>query len=183
MGPRGGWGVAIAIIGWFCQPSLVQASSVDANAPSDPNPEGNLGGGRSPSHLPGLCNMGQRDRSGRWINDGTGAMVPLTRVCEDFQGVDEAVPEAPDWSATDERFWAAFTAAANEETLSFAAALEPAAVGGYGQAVCASLREGESMNNIRRLQAEGGLPAGFDAAVNVAAIHIYCPDYAAEIGR
>ncbi|NEQ99347.1 MAG: DUF732 domain-containing protein [Cyanothece sp. SIO2G6] len=127
----------------------------------------------------GLCDMGQRDLSGRWIDDGTGEMVPLMDACE----VARQVHEAPELAPEETQFWSAFSAAANEAALSFAASFEPDAVANYGKAVCSSLIGGESMSNIRTIQQQGNLPAAFDAAVNVAAIHAYCPSYAAEIGR
>ncbi|MGK7887867.1 MAG: hypothetical protein AB4042_00935, partial [Leptolyngbyaceae cyanobacterium] len=89
---------------------------------------------------PGLCDLGQRDTSGRWINDGTGEMVPLARACE----VATQVYEDPESLPEETRFWAAFVAAASEEAMTFATASDPDAVVAYGKAVCASLLGGGS---------------------------------------
>jgi Protein of unknown function (DUF732) len=53
----------------------------------------------------------------------------------------------------------------------------------YGETICPLLNEGKTMQQVRQIQVEGGLPASFDAAVNVAAINTYCPQHSPQIGR
>lgn len=80
-------------------------------------------------------------------------------------------------------FWGAFLAVASPEAVDFARSAGRDDVVAYGETICPSLRGGGTMKDIRASQVRGGLPAAFDAAVNVAAINTYCPEYHAQIGR
>ena len=131
------------------------------------------------NYPPGLCYQGQRDISGSWVNDGTGELVPLTALCEVAIQHQETINIPP----IETSFWQAFITAASPEALEFANASEVEDVIAYGQTICPSLHELGTMHELRMTQAEGGLPASFDAAVNVAAIHTYCPEKARSIGR
>jgi len=82
-----------------------------------------------------------------------------------------------------ERFWRAFLDVASPRALEFASRANRQEVANYGATVCVVLNEGSTMQEVRQLQTQGGLPPSFDAAVNVAAINTYCPQYRAEIGR
>lgn len=83
----------------------------------------------------------------------------------------------------DQTFWQTFLTAASPEAIVFAQSVEQEAVLEYGQTICPSLDEGKTMDEVRATQIENGLPADFDAAVNVAAIHAYCPQHETQIGR
>jgi hypothetical protein len=82
-----------------------------------------------------------------------------------------------------EEFWQAFLSVASPNAIEFASKANRQEVANYGATVCVVMDEGASLQEVRQLQLEGGLPASFDAAVNVAAINTYCPEYRAEIGR
>jgi hypothetical protein len=80
-------------------------------------------------------------------------------------------------------FWQAFLAVATPEAVEFARSAGRDDVVAYGATICPTLRDGGTMKDVRTLQLRGGLPAAFDAAVNVAAINTYCPEYQSQIGR
>lgn len=82
-----------------------------------------------------------------------------------------------------EEFWQAFLSVASPNAIEFASKANRQEVANYGATVCVVMDEGASLQEVRQLQLEGGLPASFDAAVNVAAINTYCPEYRGEIGR
>lgn len=82
-----------------------------------------------------------------------------------------------------EEFWRAFLSVASPNAIEFASKANRQEVANYGATVCVVMDEGSSLQEVRQLQLEGGLPASFDAAVNVAAINTYCPEYRGEIGR
>lgn len=131
------------------------------------------------NYPPGLCYQGQNDISGSWVNDGTGQLVPLQTLCEvaiQHQEDTRIPPEETD-------FWQAFRTAASSEAMAFADNAGVENVTTYGRTICPSLVEVGTMGELRSLQARGGLPASFDAAVNVAAIHTYCPEKTSSIGR
>lgn len=131
------------------------------------------------NYPPGLCYQGQRDISGSWVNDGTGQLVPLPSLCEVAIQHRENTRIPPE----DTEFWHAFLTAASPEALEFANTAGVESVTTYGQTICPSLTELGTMNELRMLQVQGGLPASFDAAINVAAIHTYCPGKTRSIGR
>ncbi|MEB3359197.1 MAG: DUF732 domain-containing protein [Synechococcales bacterium] len=136
----------------------------------------------------GLCLLG--DLSGRWVEGASGRMMPLREICE--RSPDE-VPTSPDPSPPDPQagaesstqavFWRAFLMAAGEEAIAFSEALPVADIVAYGTTICPMLDGGYTLQEVRTVQATSDLPAGFDAAVNVAAIHTFCPKYATQIGR
>lgn len=149
-------------------------------AQSSANPSGNDQLQPSPiNYPPGLCYQGQRDLSGSWVNDGTGNLVPLTTLCNVALQHHEPIIIPP----VETEFWQAFVTAASPDALEFANEAEVDDVVAYGQTICPSLNELGTMHELRMAQAEGGLPASFDAAVNVAAIHTYCPEKTRSIGR
>lgn len=131
------------------------------------------------NYPPGLCYQGQQDISGSWVNDGTGTLVPLSTLCELAIQYQETIDMPPVETA----FWQAFVTAASPEALDFASTASVEDVIAYGQTICPSLRDLGTMDELRVVQAQGGLPASFDAAINVAAIHTYCPEKARSIGR
>ncbi|MEM9218396.1 MAG: hypothetical protein AAGD25_29155 [Cyanobacteria bacterium P01_F01_bin.150] len=135
---------------------------------------------QSPNYPPGLCYLGQRDMSGSWVNDGTGKLVRLEDLCQVAIQHHETMM---DIHPVETAFWQAFTVAASPDALGFANDAGVEEVITYGQTICPSLYELGTMDELRVVQAQGGLPASFDAAVNVAAIHTYCPDKARSIGR
>ena len=83
----------------------------------------------------------------------------------------------------DEQFFRIFLEAASPEAIAFSHSVEQAAIIEYGESICPLLQDGLTMDDIRSTQMQAGLPADFDAAVNVSAIHTYCPDYESQIGR
>ncbi|NET50579.1 MAG: hypothetical protein F6K09_18175 [Merismopedia sp. SIO2A8] len=139
------------------------------------------------SDPPGLCYMSERDLSGRWITQGEDGVVPLVTVCQAAFTIQESqTQENGDviiLSPEETTFWQAFTAAASPDAWEFAASLDADAVMVYGETICLSLEQGEPIAEIRAIQSEGNLPPSFDAAVNVAAIHAYCPQFTSVIGR
>ncbi len=148
---------------------------------------------------PGLCAL-RNETSGRWVHDGNGQMVPLREICGDSDAWDAYVssfdeelaaiadnpiaePLTPEQVTPNQEFWLRFRTAASNEALEFARSLELSAVIDYGQTICPLLNDGVTMDEVRDTQVEADLPADFDAAVNVAAIHTYCPQHVTQIGR
>jgi hypothetical protein len=111
------------------------------------------------------------------IDDETGEVRMLADYCPTETATRLSLSEEG------ENFWQAFLSVASPRAIDFAARTNRQEVANYGATVCVVLDEGSSLQEVRRLQIEGGLPPSFDAAVNVAAINTYCPQYRAEIGR
>ena len=145
------------------------------SSPISPNPTHSVG------YVSGLCHLDESSISGRWVNNGTGTLVPLATVC-DAQSPGQTSLEA-NVSMEEATFWRAFVTAASPEALRIATEMEAGAIAAYGQTICTVLQRGTSMDDVRLTQMDGDFPAAFDAAVNVAAIHTYCPEQATEIGR
>ncbi|MGF1498219.1 MAG: DUF732 domain-containing protein [Elainellaceae cyanobacterium] len=135
----------------------------------------------------GLCLLG--DLSGRWVEGASGRMMPLHEVCgrlPNGEGDAAAASEDPAADAADpakSMFWRAFLNAAGEEAIAFAEAIPVEDIVAYGTTICPMLEDGHTLQEVRTVQATSDLPASFDAAVNVAAIHTFCPQYATQIGR
>ena len=170
----------------IAQPSATNQVSGHKQASVSTQDSGNKQDSANPQHQsssinypPGLCYRGERDISGTWVNDGTGQLVPLTTLCEVAIQHQEIMTTA----SAEIPFWQAFVTAASPEALEFANEAGVDDVVAYGQTICPSLHELGSMDELRIFQAQGGLPASFDAAVNVAAIHTYCPEKTRSIGR
>ncbi len=136
-----------------------------------------------PPDFLGIC--GISNYSGRWIIDSSGRLIDLSEVCARrlaAQEAQEAVVVAV--TSTDGNlFWQAFLNVASPEAIAFARNTGQPAVVEYGTTICPLLQTGNSMQDVRAIQLQGGLPPAFDAAVNVAAINTYCPQYQAQIGR
>lgn len=146
---------------------------------------------------PGLCRLGD-EASGRWVQDSSGQLVPLSQICDDpdawadyvtsFDDELAAIDSLPDSTepgmlTPDQEFWLRFRRVASSEALDYAQSLPISDVIDYGQTLCPLLEDSMTMDDVREAQIEAGLPADFDAAVNVAAIHTYCPQHITQIGR
>lgn len=146
------------------------AHAQDAELPLRPEPTG-------------LCVL--NELGGLWVNDEDGQLVQLEDLCQRFQPrqyVNDDVAVAR-LTELEEEFWRSFLNVASREAIAFANQVNYQDVVDYGKTVCASLESGDTMNDVRKVQVEGGLPPAFDAAVNVAAINTYCPEFQFEIGR
>ncbi|MEM9449837.1 MAG: DUF732 domain-containing protein [Cyanobacteria bacterium P01_E01_bin.6] len=132
----------------------------------------------------GLCSM-VSTQPGRWVTDGFAGMLPLDEVCtfQDDVNRDGALSDSQLRARFDEQFWQMFLQAASPEAIAFSQGVEQSAVIEYGRTICPLLNDGITMDDVRTTQRQSGLPADFDAAVNVSAIHIYCPEHDRQIGR
>lgn len=124
----------------------------------------------------GICAIG--NISGRSIVDANGRLLNLTEFCSRQQ-----VPVVVTLEPQDEAFWQTFLSVASPDAVQFSRSIDRQQVIAYAAAVCPILRQGGSLQQVRQVQIQSRLPAAFDAAVNVAAIHTYCPEYQAQIGR
>ncbi|MBD2462898.1 DUF732 domain-containing protein [Oscillatoria sp. FACHB-1407] len=125
---------------------------------------------------PGIC--GQiHGLSGRSVILPSGEFVRLVDYCTTVGTSITAV------SFEGEEFWQAFLIAASPEALRYAESVGRDEVVSYGATICPVLNSGTSMQELREVQAEGDLPVAFDAAVNVAAVNTYCPQYQSQLGR
>jgi hypothetical protein len=115
--------------------------------------------------------------SGRSVVDSSGRMVSLVDYCR----VQVAAADAP--GTEGEAFWQAFVAAASPRALEFAQSVGREKVIAYGSTICPYFQGGGTMQELRRTQSRGSIPVGFEAAVTVAAINTYCPEYRSEVAR
>ncbi len=129
----------------------------------------------------GLCAI--PELGGMWVNDNTGQIVRLEELCQALLPERFISVSMAELSAQEVEFWEAFLNVASPEAITFANQVSHQDVVDYGKSVCISLGRGDTMADVRKVQIEGGLPAAFDAAVNVAAINTYCPGYQYQIGR
>lgn len=126
----------------------------------------------------GVC--GYYDLSGRWITGEDGEIIELEELCLARRA---SISAAIATNTLSDPFWDAFQDVASPTALAFAEDLERQDVLEYGATVCPLLESGNTMQDVRAIQVRGGLPASFDAAINVAAINVYCPEYRDYIGR
>jgi hypothetical protein len=153
---------------------LLSAGVVHAEQTQEtPTPQSNV----SPLLNPGVCGQ-VYGLSGRSVILPGGEFQRLEDYCASVEATVVPIPVVQGGN-----FWQAFLAVASPEAVDFARAAGPDDVVAYGQTICPNLRGGGSMQDVRAEQIRGGLPASFDAAVNVAAINTYCPEYQAQIGR
>ena len=120
----------------------------------------------------GLCNL--YPLSGHAIIDTSGNLVTLPQYCQALREIEKS-GSSP--------FWQAFLAAGNREAIAFAHTLEQKEVIAYSQTICPFLQGGGTLDDLRRIQSGGELPAEFEVAITIAAINVYCPAYRSEIGR
>jgi hypothetical protein len=125
---------------------------------------------------PGICGE-VYELSGRSVVLPTGQLVRLEDYCVTRRAI------ATSTTGEGEEFWQAFLKSASPEAISFAQSAGRDPVVAYGATICPTLQNGATMQDLRKMQIDGGLPASFDAAVNVAAINTYCPQYQSSIGR
>lgn len=126
----------------------------------------------------GICSVGEL--GGRSIVQA-GQLVTLNEYCQ--QPVQIAEQQAPPPDPTQNAFWQAFLTVASPAAIEYSESLDRQQLLAYSTTICPFLSSGGSLQQIRSVQVQSGLPAAFDAAVNVAAIHTYCPQYVNQIGR
>lgn len=130
----------------------------------------------------GICGVGGYYYSGLSVVDSRGQLVDVEAYCRSRSLSPDTLQNMP----TEERdvaFWQAFLVAASPTALNFANAAGREKVVEYGQTICPFLQADNSMDELRATQAEGRTPPSFEAAVTVAAINTYCPNYRSELGR
>jgi hypothetical protein len=123
----------------------------------------------------GICGIG--NISGRSIVARGGRLISLVDFCRQ-QSVPIAITDTEQAA-----FWQAFLEVASPRALQFVRSVDRQQVIDYAATVCPVLRQGSTLQQVREIQTQSNLPPTFDAAVNVAAIHTYCPEYTAQIGR
>jgi Protein of unknown function (DUF732) len=120
----------------------------------------------------GVCPL--YNLSGYSTIDVHGNLVNLMEYCQSLSHNREA---------RDNQFWESFVDAADDEAIAYADTVGRTDVVTYGDTVCPFLKNGGTLEELRQVQADQAFPAGFDAAVTIAAIHTYCPTYSAEMGQ
>lgn len=119
--------------------------------------------------------------SGRSIVDAQGQLVSLVDFCREQQFQQQV--ETPVLGAEAQAFWQNFLNVASIEAVAFSQTVNQQQVVDYAATVCPFLQNGGTLQQIRQIQLAGDLPVSFDAAVSVAAIYTYCPEFRSQIGR
>jgi len=127
----------------------------------------------------GICSTGEL--GGRSIVNSAGQLIMLNEFCQQQIALEEQQTSLPD--ATQDAFWQTFLKIASPAAIEYSESIDRQQLLAYSTTVCPVLTNGGTMQQIRSLQVQSGLPVAFDAAVNVAAIHTYCPQFASLIGR
>ncbi|MGJ3246103.1 MAG: DUF732 domain-containing protein [Elainellaceae cyanobacterium] len=172
---------AMPLLNRFLPPSAVGLLLILAGfAPSAHAQDSELSPRPEPT---GLCVL--NELGGLWVNDEDGQLVQLEDLCQRFQPQQSLNNEiaAARLTELEEEFWQSFLNVASTEAIAFANQVNHQDVVDYGKTICTSLERGDTMNDVRKVQVDGGLPPAFDAAVNVAAINTYCPEFRFAIGR
>jgi hypothetical protein len=146
------------------QPQLRWLSTGSAPGPSNArsqelHPEFALG-------TPGVCRL--YNLSGYLALHADGAMVSLEQYCQQQRNWL--------WHETDE-LWERFRDVATEATLAFAQTLDQDRVEVYAQSICPFLEAGGTLQALAEMQSDQQLPADFDRAITIAAVHTYCDHY------
>ncbi len=127
----------------------------------------------------GLCSV--REIGGRAIVNAQGQLITLNEYCQQqVQAIEQQTP-SPDLNH--QAFWQAFLQVASPQAIEFSETIDRQQLLAYSTTICPFLSSGGTMQQIRAVQVQSRLPAAFDAAVNVAAVHTYCPQFSAQIGR
>lgn len=121
----------------------------------------------------GIC--GLYNHSGYLVVNEAGQLVNVVDYCQDRRE-QQSIPETS-------AFWQSFEATASSEARAVATTLGPDQVVAYGTTICPFLDQGGTLQQLRQIQLDGDLPAGFETAVTVAAIQAYCPAHQSELGR
>ncbi|NEQ26263.1 MAG: hypothetical protein F6K28_45940 [Microcoleus sp. SIO2G3] len=127
----------------------------------------------------GICSVGEL--GGRSIVNSAGQLVRLNEYCQQQVQITEQQIPPPD--PNENAFWQAFRAVASPAALEFSESIDRQQLIAYSTTICPFLASGGTMQQVRAVQVQSRLPAAFDAAVNVAAIHTYCPQFTNQIGR
>jgi hypothetical protein len=129
----------------------------------------------SSEHHLGICGV---DRlTGRSVVDASGRVVPLVEYCQQEATARRSL------GVDGDRFLETFTTVASPDALAFSQTLDPQLLVEYGTTICPFLAGGGSMREVRLIQRDGLMPTNVEAAITVAAIHTYCPEFVSRIGR
>ncbi|MBD2089250.1 DUF732 domain-containing protein [Microcoleus sp. FACHB-1515] len=127
----------------------------------------------------GICSVGEL--GGRSIVNSASQLVSLNEYCQ--QQVQLVEQQTPPPDPTQNAFWEAFLNIASPAAIEYSESIDRQQLLAYSTTICPFLSSGGTLPQIRSVQVQSGLPAAFDAAVNVAAIHTYCPQFINQIGR
>jgi Protein of unknown function (DUF732) len=157
-----GWvGLSLLVVGMQALPSTAQ------------DPFGDV--------TPGICRL--PFRAGRMVVTTNGQLMNLPDYCAQSQSnFSQPVTEPVDLSSESD-FWQAFVTAASPSALEFAESIGQDKVTEYGTSICAALRDGQSLDELRQTQADGRTSVAFEAAVTVASVNTNCPEFRSQLGR